>query len=118
MRHVALGWMPLLIACGGAPAPADAPRPREPSGATGPTEAGVAAPTAPEQRSPCADGSCTPCGEGVCPSGYFCVDNHGKKGCSWLASCAQDPRCSCVTRALSGCACKDDGAIARVTCGG
>lgn len=118
MRFALPGWVALAAACGGAPTPADGSKRAEPSAAQPAADAAGPATTAPQKRSPCADGSCTECGEGVCPSGYFCVDNKGKKGCAWLAGCVDKPACGCVSKALPACSCKDDAGVARVTCGG
>ncbi len=108
----------MLAACGGAPAATDKAKAPEPTAPRDPAGASPVATTAPERRSPCADGSCTECGDGVCPSGYFCVDSKGHKGCAWLAGCVDKPGCACVSKALPACACKEDGAAARVSCGG
>lgn len=112
---VALGLS--LAACGGAPAAKEGPK----DGATAAKKEATDAPpptTAPVKRSPCADGTCTECGEGICPSGYFCVDTKGHKGCAWIAPCVDKPQCACVSREVKSCTCKDEGGVAKVTCGG
>lgn len=118
MRLVSLAWLSLAAACGGAPSAKDGAASPAPTTAKASSDGAAPVTTAPQKRSPCADGSCTECGEGICPAGYFCVDNKGHKGCAWLAGCVDKPACGCVSRALPSCSCKDDGGVAKVSCGG
>lgn len=103
-------------ACGGAPAAKEGPKdpgaPKKEATDTPPPT------SAPVKKSPCADGTCAECGEGICPSGYFCVDTRGHKGCAWIAGCVDKPGCACIAKELKACSCKDEGGVAKVACGG
>lgn len=107
----------LFVAACGSPPPAKETPKEVVAAKKDSTDAGPTT-TAPAKKAPCADGTCTECGDGICPSGYFCVDTKGHKGCAWIASCVDKPTCACLAREVKSCSCKDEGGVARVACGG
>jgi hypothetical protein len=120
-------WLGLLAAaaCGGVSTRADeagsgprgAPKSSRPAEEADFTEADDEAAASPASTR-CDDDSCFACGQGICLKGFFCDERAiGGAACGWLPSCAAQPSCACVKRALgSGCSCEERGGGVYVTC--
>ena len=69
----------------------------------------------PKDTDRCNDGQCFECGDAICLESFYCDEALGS--CGWLPECTgRNSSCECLSKALSGCSCREEQGHLVVNC--